>query len=77
MICFYYALTAFACTRYFRYSVFSSVRNFVMRLLFPVMGGLVLTLVFLQTAVDIGHRTLAVAQKCSEWGWSSYSALAS
>ncbi|KQR00437.1 amino acid transporter [Arthrobacter sp. Leaf141] len=52
MICFYYALTAFACTWYFRYSVFSSVRNFFMRLLFPVMGGLVLTLVFLQTAVD-------------------------
>lgn len=52
MICFYYALTAFACTWYFRYSVFSSVRNFFMRLLFPVIGGLVLTLVFLQTAAD-------------------------
>jgi amino acid transporter len=52
MICFYYALTAFACTWYFRHSVFSSVRNFFMRLLFPVIGGLVLTLVFLQTAAD-------------------------
>ena len=52
MICFYYALTAFACAWYFRHSVFSSVRNFFMRLLFPVIGGVVLTLVFIQTAVD-------------------------
>jgi hypothetical protein len=52
MICFYYALTAFACTWYFRHSLFSSVRNFFMRLLFPVLGGLVLTVVFFQTAVD-------------------------
>ncbi|WP_115789237.1 APC family permease [Arthrobacter silvisoli] len=52
MICFYYALTAFACTWYFRKSLFSSVRNFFMRLLFPLLGGLVLTLVFFQTAVD-------------------------
>lgn len=52
MICFYYALTAFACTRYFRHSLFSSVRNFFMRLLFPLIGGLVLTVVFVQTAAD-------------------------
>jgi amino acid transporter len=52
MICFYYALTAFACTWYFRHSLFASVRNFFMRLLFPVLGGLVLTVVFFQTAVD-------------------------
>jgi amino acid transporter len=52
MICFYYGLTAFACTWYFRHSLFSSVRNFFMRLLFPVLGGLVLTVVFFQTAVD-------------------------
>ena len=52
MICFYYGLTAFACTWYFRHSLFSSVRNFFMRLLFPVLGGLVLTVVFIQTAVD-------------------------
>jgi amino acid transporter len=52
MICFYYGLTAFACTWYFRHSLFSSVRNFFMRLLFPMLGGLVLTVVFIQTAVD-------------------------
>jgi hypothetical protein len=52
MISFYYALTAFACTWYFRQSLFSSVRNFFMRLVFPMLGGLVLTVVFLQTAVD-------------------------
>ncbi|MCZ2402271.1 APC family permease [Paenarthrobacter sp. Z7-10] len=52
MICFYYALTAFACAWYFRHSVFAGVRNCFMRLLFPVLGGLVLTVVFIQTAVD-------------------------
>ncbi|WP_427015432.1 APC family permease [Pseudarthrobacter sp. P1] len=52
MICFYYALTAFACTWYFRHSIFASVRNFFLRLLCPMLGGVLLTVVFLQTAVD-------------------------
>lgn len=52
MICFYYGLTAFACAWYFRGSVFSSVRNFVLRLLCPLLGGIGLTVVFLQTAID-------------------------
>ena len=39
MICFYYGLTAIACAWYFRNSVFSSVRNFMLRLLCPVLGG--------------------------------------
>jgi hypothetical protein len=52
MICFYYGLTAFACAWYFRNSVFSSIRNFVLRLLCPLLGGLGLLVVFLQTAAD-------------------------
>ncbi len=52
MICFYYGLTAFACVWYFRESVFSSVRHFMLRLLCPLLGGLGLLVVFLQTAAD-------------------------
>jgi amino acid transporter len=52
MICFYYGLTAIACAWYFRNSVLSSVRNFVLRLLCPLLGGIGLFVVFLQTAVD-------------------------
>ncbi|TLM80668.1 APC family permease [Pseudarthrobacter sp. NamE2] len=52
MICFYYGLTALACAWYFRHSVFSSARNFILRLLCPVLGGVGLFVVFFQTAVD-------------------------
>ncbi|MEE2569875.1 APC family permease [Pseudarthrobacter sp. J64] len=52
MICFYYGLTAIACAWYFRNSVFSSFRNFMLRLLCPVLGGVGLFVVFVQTAVD-------------------------
>jgi amino acid transporter len=52
MICFYYGLTAFACVWYFRGSVFSSFRHFMLRLLCPLLGGLGLLVVFLQTAAD-------------------------
>jgi amino acid transporter len=52
MICFYYGLTAIACAWYFRNSVFSSLRNFLLRFLCPVLGGVGLFVVFLQTAVD-------------------------
>ena len=52
MICFYYGLTAIACAWYFRNSVFSSLRNFVLRFLCPVLGGVGLFVVFFQTAVD-------------------------
>ncbi|GAB3530884.1 APC family permease [Arthrobacter tecti] len=52
MICFYYGLTALACVWYFRRSAFSSARNLVFRFLAPLLGGLGLIVVFLQTAID-------------------------
>ncbi|WP_457948424.1 APC family permease [Pseudarthrobacter sp. alpha12b] len=52
MICFYYGLTALACTWYFRHSLFNSVRHFVFRLVCPVVGGVGLFVVFVQTALD-------------------------
>jgi amino acid transporter len=52
MVCFYYAVTAFACFWYFRRTWFASARNVVMRLVLPLLGGLGLAVVFVQTAVD-------------------------
>lgn len=52
MICFYYGLTAMACTWYFRHSLFNSMRHFVLQLVCPVLGGVGLFVVFVQTAMD-------------------------
>ncbi|OIJ89712.1 APC family permease [Streptomyces colonosanans] len=53
MICFYYALTAFACAWYFRGDLLRSPRNFVFKGLFPVLGGALLTAVFCKTLIDM------------------------
>ena len=52
MICFYYGITALACVWYFRHTALDSVRNFALRLLAPLLGGIALVAVFIQTAVD-------------------------
>ncbi len=46
MIAFYYGLTGFACVWYYRKTLTSSFRNFIMRGLFPLAGGLMLAAVF-------------------------------
>jgi len=46
MICWYYGITAFACVWYFRKVMFSDARNIVFKFLFPLLGGIVLLLVF-------------------------------
>jgi len=52
MICFYYGLTAFACVWYFRRQWFDSVRNVFFTFLFPLVGGVVLAVLFVTTLVD-------------------------
>ncbi|MFC8452196.1 APC family permease [Kitasatospora sp. NPDC057223] len=52
MICFYYALTAFACTWYFRHDLRRSARDLVLKGLAPLLGGLLLAGVFLKTLTD-------------------------
>jgi amino acid transporter len=42
MIAFYYGLTGFAAVWFYRHSIFSSANNFVMRGLFPFLGGVLL-----------------------------------
>ncbi|MFJ9200337.1 APC family permease [Streptomyces flaveolus] len=53
MICFYYALTAFACAWYFRADLLKSGRDLVFKGFFPVLGGVLLTAVFAKTLADM------------------------
>ena len=46
MICWYYGITAFACVWYFKDDLFANAHNIVFRLIFPLIGGLVLATVF-------------------------------
>jgi amino acid transporter len=52
MICFYYGLTAFACVWYFRSHLRRGGRDLVFKGVLPLLGALMLTAVFVQTAVD-------------------------
>ncbi len=52
MICFYYGLTAFGCVWFFRREAFVDVSSFVFKLLFPLLGGLGLFIVFIITLRD-------------------------
>ncbi|WP_067695570.1 APC family permease [Nocardia jejuensis] len=46
MICWYYGITAFAAVWYFRRHWFDSARDFLFKLLFPLLGGAMLLIVF-------------------------------
>lgn len=52
MICFYYGITAFACVWFFRSVWFRSVRNIFFTLLFPLIGGVILAVLFFTTLID-------------------------
>ncbi|MEI5584749.1 MULTISPECIES: APC family permease [unclassified Agromyces] len=52
MICFYYGITAFAAVWFFRRTWFRSVREFFFTLLFPLVGGVILSVLFFTTLVD-------------------------
>ena len=52
MICFYYGITALACVWYFRKELFTSTRAVFMRCIFPGLGGVILLVMFFQTAYD-------------------------
>ena len=52
MICFYYGITAFACVWYFRKQWFDSTRNVFFTFLFPLVGGIILAYLFVQTLID-------------------------
>ncbi|KGJ76946.1 Large neutral amino acids transporter small subunit 2 [Cryobacterium roopkundense] len=52
MICFYYGVTAFACVWYFRAEAFSNARAFFLKFLAPLVGGVILTVIFATTLID-------------------------
>ncbi len=52
MICFYYGITAFACVWFFRKKWFASVRNAFFTFLCPLIGGAILTVLFVTTLID-------------------------
>ena len=52
MICFYYGITAFACVWYFRKQWFDSTRNVFFTFLFPLVGGIILAVLFVTTLID-------------------------
>ncbi|MBG6183850.1 amino acid transporter [Arthrobacter sp. CAN_A214] len=52
MICFYYGITALACVWYFRALAFSTARDFLLKFLAPLLGGVILLVMFVKTALD-------------------------
>jgi len=52
MICFYYGVTAFACVWFFRAEAFTSMRAFLLKFLAPLVGGVILTVIFATTVID-------------------------
>ncbi|MCK8679144.1 MULTISPECIES: APC family permease [Streptomyces] len=52
MICFYYALTAFACVWFFRRELTASAKDALLKGVLPALGGLMLTAVFVKTLYD-------------------------
>jgi amino acid transporter len=53
MIAFYYGITGFACTWYYRRELTKSARNFFLVGLAPLLGGAILTAVFVKSCVDL------------------------
>jgi amino acid transporter len=53
MIAFYYGLTGFACTVYYRRQLFRSFKNFMLIGVGPTLGGLILAAIFVKSCVDL------------------------
>lgn len=52
MICFYYGITALACVWFFRSEAFSGAQAFFFKFLAPLLGGVILLVMFVKTAYD-------------------------
>jgi len=52
-IAFYYAITGFSCVWYFREDLFRSARDFWFKGLLPLLGALMLSYAFVQSAIDM------------------------
>jgi amino acid transporter len=56
MIAFYYGLTGFACTIYYRRELFKNPKNFFLVGLAPLVGGLMLLGIFIKAMIFYGHQ---------------------
>jgi amino acid transporter len=52
-VAFYYGITAFSCIWYFRRTLNRSARDFLLRGLFPALGGIAMLWAFVQSSVDM------------------------
>jgi amino acid transporter len=59
MIAFYYGLTGFACAIYYRRELLKSVKNFLLIGVAPVLGGLILTWVFIESCINLSDPSNA------------------
>ena len=53
MIAFYYGLTGFACTIYYRRELLRSVKTFLLIGVGPTLGGLILAAIFVKSCIDL------------------------
>ncbi len=53
MIAFYYGLTGFACVVFFRRTLLRSAKNFLLAGVAPLLGGVILTYVFVKSCIDL------------------------
>jgi hypothetical protein len=53
MIAFYYGLTGFACTIYYRRELFRSVKTFLLIGVGPLLGGVTLAAIFVKSCFDL------------------------
>jgi amino acid transporter len=53
MIAFYYGLTGYACAIYYRHELVKSAKNFILIGIAPVVGGVMLTYVFVKSCIDL------------------------
>ena len=65
MIAFYYGLTGYACAVYYRRELRKSVKNFVLIGVAPVLGGIILTYVFVKSCIDLSDP--ANSESGSSW----------
>ena len=72
MIAFYYGLTGYACAVYYRRELRKSVKNFVLIGVAPVLGGIILTYVFVKSCIDLSDP--ANSESGSSWFGSVKSA---
>ena len=67
MISYYYGQTGIACVLYFRRYLFTSVRNFFLVGLLPLIGGLSLAVLFLWSLKDMTRPRLRESDPSAGW----------